>query len=206
MNSPDGFGLFLILICATLVFAILFLISKHKSKGILGSRFLLAGAIVALVVVSFAAKNTMVSYYNQIFASSPYDFSEFKSILFKYGEGDSLVNQYNSATGEYQYLNRQNMLVKTNLYLTGNDLLYLHNKASEVGFWNFPCKELNTDTTNSSGAKPFKYFIEFNYLHKTKTVLFDANYQGSPQLADANRLLIKEIESVISEADDRQKK
>jgi hypothetical protein len=206
MTASDGSGLFLTLVCATLVFAVLFLISKRKSKGILGKRFLLWGAIALLVVVSLAAKNTIVNYYDQIFAPSPYDFSEFKSIVFKYGEGDSLVNQYNSATGDYQYLNRQNQLVKTHLYLTRNDLLYLHRKAAEVGFWDFPSKELNTDTTNTNGAKPFKYFIEFDYQHKTKTVLFDANYEGSPQVADANRLLIQEIETVISGADDRQKK
>jgi hypothetical protein len=206
MTSPDGLGLFLILLCATLVFAVIFLISKRKSKGILGRRFLLVGAIVALVIVFLAAKNTIFSYYDQIFAPSPYDFSEFKSIVFKYGEGDSLVNQYNSATGEYQYLNRQNQLVKTRLYLTRNDLLYLHRKAAELGFWEFPAKELNTDTTSNDGAKPFKYFIELNYRQKTKTVLFDANYDGPQKLADANRLLIREIETVISGADDRQKK
>ena len=206
MNSPDGFGLFLILLCTALLFAVIFLISKRKSKGILGHRLVLAGAIVLLVIVSLAARGAIVNYYNQLFAPSPYDFSEFRSIVFKYGEGDSLVNQYNSATGDYQYLNRQNRLVKTHLYLTRNDLLYLHRKAAELGFWDFPAKELNTDTAANNGAKPFKYFIELNYRQKTKTVLFDANYEGSAQLADANRLLIQEIESVISGADDRQKK
>jgi hypothetical protein len=206
MTTNDGFGLFLILLCAALAAAVIFLVSKRKSKGILANRFLLIGTIAVLLIVSLAAKDTIIQYCGQIFKPSPYDFSEFKSIVFKYGEGDSLVNQYNSETGEYQYLNRQNVLVKTHLYLTHSDLLYLHRKAAEAGFWDFPAKLLNTDTTNTNGAKPFKYLVELNYQHKTKTVLFDANYNGSPQLADANRLLIKEIESVISEADDRQKK
>jgi len=206
MTANNGFGLFLILLCAALAAAVIFLVSRRKSQGVLANKFLLIGTVVALLIVSLAAKDTIVQYYGQIFKPSPYDFSEFKSIVFKYGEGDSLVNQYNSATGEYQYLNRQNILVKTRLYLTHNDLLYLHRKAAEVGFWDFPAKLLNTDTTNTNGAKPFEYRIELNYQHKTKTVLFDANYNGSPQLADANRLLIQEIQSVISEADDRQKK
>ncbi len=206
MTTTDGFDLFWVLLCATLVFAVIFLVSKRKSKGILGRRFLLFGAIAALAVVSFAAKDSIVVYYRQIFRPSPYDFSEFKSIVFKYGEGDSLGNQYNSETGEYQYLNRSNQLVKTQMYLTRNDLLYLHRKAAELGFWDFPAKELNTDTTNTNGVKHFRYFIELNYGQKTKTVLFDANYDGPQQLVEANRLLIKEIESVINEADDRQKK
>jgi len=206
MNSTDGFGLFLILLCAALLFGVIFLISKRKSDGFLGHRFLLFGAIAVLLIVLFAAKDTMVSYYQQLFKPLPYDFSEFKSIVFKYGEKDSLLNQYNSATGEYQYLNRQNQLVKTHLYLTRNDLLYLHNKAAEAGFWDFPAKELNTDTTNSNGAKPFEYLIEFDYQHHSKKVLFDANYDGPQQMVLANRQLIQEIENVISEADERQKK
>ncbi|HZY38074.1 MAG TPA: hypothetical protein VFE53_15570 [Mucilaginibacter sp.] len=206
MTSNDGFGLFLILLSVALAFGVLFLISKRKSKGILGNRFLLFGAMAALLIILFAAKDTIVSYYQQMFKPSPYDFSEFKSIVFKYGEGDSLVNQYNSATGEYQYLNKQNELVKTRLYLTRNDLLYLHRKAAELGFWDFPSKELNTDTTNTNGVKPIEYFIELDYQHKIKTVVFSSRYEGSTQLVDANRLLIKEIESVISEAGDRQKK
>jgi hypothetical protein len=206
MTATDGFDLFLMLVCATLVFLVIFLISKRNSKGILSNRFLLFGAIAALAFVSFAAKDSIAGYYRQIFRPSPYDFSEFKSIVFKYGEGDSLVNQYNSETGEYQYLDRSNQLVKTQMYLTRNDLLYLHRKAAELGFWDFPSKELNTDTTNTNGVRPFEYLVEFNYRHSTKTVLFDANYDGPQQLVDANRLLIKEIESAINEADDRQKK
>ena len=206
MATPDGSSLVLILIFATLFFGVLFLVFKRKSTGILGNRFLLFGATAALVIFFFMARGALVTFCQQIFKPSPYDFSEFKSVVFKYGEGDSLVNQYNSATGEYQYLDRSNKLVKTHLYLTETDLLYLHNKAAEVGFWDFPPRELNTDTTNTNGAKPFEYLVEFNYQHKTKTVLFDANYDGPQQLAEANRLLIKEIESVISGAGERQKK
>src|SRR5580700_5478429 len=117
MTTPDGFGLFLILLCAALVFGLIFLLSKRKSKGILGNRFLLLGAIAVLVIALLTGKDAIIGYYLQIFRPSPYDFSEFKSIVFKYGEGDSLVNQYNSATGKYQYLNRNNQLVKTHLYL-----------------------------------------------------------------------------------------
>ena len=206
MTTTDGSGLILILIFAALFCGVFFLVFKRKSEGVLGNRFLLLGATAALIIFSFMAKGALVTLYQQIFAPSPYDFSEFKSIVFKYGEADSLVNQYNSATGEYQYLDRSNHIVKTKLYLTGNDLLYLHRKAAEVGFWDFPANEVNTDTTGSNSVKPIEYMVALNYLHKTKTVLFSTNYNGPQRLVEANRELIKEINEIISGAGERQKK
>ncbi len=206
MTTTDGSGPVLILIFAALFCAVLFLLFKRKSEGILGNRFLLFGATAALIIFFFMARGAMVTLYQQIFAPSPYDFSEFKSIVFKYGEGDSLVNQYNSATGEYQYLDRSNHTVKTKLYLTANDLLYLHRRAAELGFWNFPEKEVNPDTTNTNGVKPITYLVGFNYQHKSKKVLFSTNYNGPQPLIEANRELIKEIQDIMSGAGERQKK
>jgi hypothetical protein len=206
MTTPDGSGLILILIFAALFFGVLFLVFKRKSSGILGNRFLLLGATAVLVIFFFMARGAMVTLYQQMFKPLPYDFSEFKSIVFEYGENDSLVNQYNSATGEYQYLDRSNSLIKTHLYLTATDLLYLHRKAAESGFWDFPSKEINTDTTNNNGVKPTEYLVELNYQHKTKKVLFSTNYEGPPELIEANRLFIKEIQDILSQAGERQKK
>jgi hypothetical protein len=159
-----------------------------------------------LIIFFLLARGTIIGYYNSIFKEAPYDFSELKSIVFKYGVKDSLVNQYNSATGEYRYLNRSDSLVKTTVYLTATDLLYLHRKAAELGFWDFPVNEVNTDTTNTNGVKQQEYLIEFNYQHKSKTVLFSANYDGQQQLVEANRVLIKEIQGVLATAEARQKK
>jgi hypothetical protein len=48
--------------------------------------------------------------------------------------------------------------------------------------------------------------IAFNYLRKSKKVVFDANYDGPQKLVEANQILIKEIQSVLAEAESRQKK
>lgn len=146
-----------------------------------------------------------VYYYSRMLKNAPYKFTEFKSIVFKYGDGDSLVNTYNSATGEYQYINKKDSLVKINLLLTKDDLLYLHRKASELGFWDFPAKELSSDTTGFQGHKPPHYFIQFNYQRKSKTVMFDAAFNGDDKLKDANMDLIKEIMSTLATAEDRKK-
>jgi len=206
MTTTNGSDLALILIFAALFCVVLFLVFKRKSEGFLGNRFLRLGATAAMGIFFFMARGALVTLYQQIFAPSPYDFSEFKSIEFKYGEMDSLVNQYNSATGDYQYLDRSNHLVKTRLYLTVNDLLYLHRKAAEAGFWSFPADEVNNDTTNTNGVKPMEYLVGFNYQHRTKKVLFSANYNGPQPLVEANRQLIKEIQDVLSAAEERQKK
>jgi len=166
-----------------------------KSKKI----FLLGTIIGSFVIYS-------VIYYVGVFRRAPYKFSEFKSIVFKYGTGDSLINSYNSQTGEYDYVNKKDSLVKTHLDLTTGDLLYLHRKAAELGFWDFPDKELNTDTTQFHKEKPTHYYIEFNYKRKSKKVLFDESFNGDIRLRDANAQLIKEITHVLADAEDRQRK
>jgi hypothetical protein len=148
-----------------------------------------------------------VIYYTGVLKNAPYKFTEFKSFVFKYGNGDSLVNTYNSLTGEYHYLNRHDSLVKTILFLNKNDLLYLHRKAADLGLWDFPSNELNSnDTLKFKGSKPPHYYIEFNYQRKRKIVNFDANYDGPTKLRDANVQMIKEIMHVLADAEDKQKK
>ena len=117
-----------------------------------------------------------------------------------------MLNSYNSATGEYQYLNKHDSLVKKTLFLKKSELLYLHRKASELGLWDFPSVETMNDTANLKVAKPLRYDIEFNYQRKSKKVLFDANFNGPTKLVDANEQVIKEIMSVLDEAESRQKK
>jgi len=140
-----------------------------------------------------------------VFKNAPYKFTEFKSIVFKYGVRDSLLNSYNSETGEYQYLNRHDSLVKMHLFLKKSELLYLHRKASDLGFWNFPSNETTPDSSNKQGMKPPRYIIQFNYQRKSKTVTYDANFVGPDKLTEANGMMIKEIETVLNEAEQRQK-
>jgi hypothetical protein len=146
-----------------------------------------------------------VYYYSRMLKNAPYKFTEFKSFVFKYGYGDSLVNTYNSVNGEYDYVNKKDSLVKSTLFLTKDDLLYLHRKAADLGFWDFPVKELNTDTTGLHGRKPVHYYIEFNYERKSKKVLFDESFTGEDRLKDANVDLIKEIMHTLAAAEDRKK-
>jgi hypothetical protein len=145
-------------------------------------------------------------YYGMILKDAPYKFKEFKSFSIQYGTGNNLLNKYNSATGEYQYVNKQDSLVKMHMLLTTGDLLVLHRKAADLGFWDFPSDERNSDTAHLNGAQPPRYIIQYNYLHKSKKVIFDANYVGPQKLVDANLQMIKEIQAVLDGAEARQKK
>jgi hypothetical protein len=135
-------------------------------------------------------------YYGVMIKNAPYKFSDFDHISIQYGDRDSMLNKYNSKTGDYQYLTKKDSLVKMHLYLHRTyDLQYLHRKAADLGFWDFPSQELG-DTS----VKAPRYIIEFAYKRKTKRVIFDANFNGNPKLKDANERLIKEILARINDA------
>ena len=144
-----------------------------------------------------------VYYYSIMIGNAPYRFSEFQSFSIQYGTGDSLLNKYNSKTGDYQYLDNRDSLIKKHLRLNSDQLLYLHRKAAYWGFWNFPAVEIN-DSAKAKGIKAPHYIIQFNYLHKSKKVLFDAAFDGDIKLRDANQGMIAEIEKVLNEAESAQ--
>ncbi|MDN5289377.1 MAG: hypothetical protein JWR38_5651 [Mucilaginibacter sp.] len=155
------------------------------------------------IVLPFVAY--CVYYYGMMIKNAPYRFSDFDSITFQYGDIDSLVNQYNSKTGDYQYLDRRDSLVKMHLRLNKDELLYLHRKAADLGFWDFPTQEL-ADTTKGEKNKSVRYIIEFKYKKKSKTVVYDSGFVGDVRLIDANKTLIKEIKQSLLTAEERQKK
>jgi len=137
--------------------------------------------------------------------NAPYRFSDFQSIVFEYGNGDSLVNKWNSQTKDYQYVNTRDSLVKMKLHVRNDDLLFLHRKAAELGFWNFPSVEKG-DSTKYGGKSTPHYLIIFNYKKKSKKVLFDEAFDGDPKLKDANEQMIKLIQNVLNTEEEREKK
>jgi hypothetical protein len=137
--------------------------------------------------------------------NAPYRFADFESITFKYGLGDSLTNTFDSKTGDYQYLDSRDSLIKTKVKLRKDDLLYLHRKAAELGFWNFPEEISGEGRPNHSKNSPH-YLIEFKYQGKTKHVLYDIQNTESPKLNDAAKSLITEISNVINDTRDRDMK
>jgi len=161
----------------------------------------------AFIILSLALPFLIycVYYYSMMIGNAPYKFSEFDSIVFNYGNGDSLINKFNSKTKDYEYVNTRDSLVKGQLHLNSDELLFLHRKAAELGFWDFPNVEEN-DSLRAKHVVTPHYFIQYNYKRKSKTVLFDAAFSGDPKLKDANEQMIKVIQQVIGEAEEREKK
>ncbi|MHB1178478.1 MAG: hypothetical protein ACYCZO_09115 [Daejeonella sp.] len=142
-----------------------------------------------------------VYYYSIMIKNAPYRFSDFESITFKYGLGDSLINRYDSKTGAYQYVDSRDSLVKTTVRLRKDDLLYLHRKAAELGFWNFPDEISAENNPNRSTNSP-RYYLEFKYKDKAKHVLYDAQNTENPKLSDAAKSLITEVSNMINDTRD----
>ncbi len=159
------------------------------------------GACIIIPFVGYC-----VIYYGHVIKVAPYRFAEFESFQFQYGPGDSLVNKYDSKTGDYQYVNAKDSLVKTKLHLTHDELSYLHHKVADLGFWDFPEDQLVKDTVDAAGHKPLHYYIAFNYKRKSKKVYYDEAYNGPPKLVEADGIVVQQIKKILSEAEEREKK
>lgn len=139
-----------------------------------------------------------VYYYSIMIKNAPYKFVEFENLTIKTMVGGQVDKSFSSKTGDYQYTNTSDSLIKKKVKLSKDDLLYLHRKAADLGFWNWP-KEMIGDT---SGNSP-RYYIEYDYERKKKIIEVDAAYQGDIKLKEASLELIKTIDLAISDAADR---
>ena len=141
-------------------------------------------------------------YYSVMIKNAPYRFTDFESVVLKYGEGTDLINQFDSRTGYFQYVNNRDSLMSDTIRLRKDDLLYLHRKAAELGFWNLP-DDMTTDTESDKQPVP-RFYLQFNYKEKSKEVTLDADFNdGNPKMKDAARSVIDEVRRVLSDAQDR---
>ena len=140
-----------------------------------------------------------VYYYTVMVKNAPYKFAEFESITLKAGLGGNYDKIYNSKSQVYQYTNSNDSIVKSRVKISNDDLLYLHRKAAELGFWNWPSNMVG----DTSGKSP-RYYIEFKYKRKSKIMEIDAAYDGNAKLKDAALELTKTIDKVVEDSDERQ--
>lgn len=141
-------------------------------------------------------------YYSIMLRNAPYRFSDFESIVLQYGEGSDLVNTFDSKTARFQYLNTRDSLVEDTLRLRKDDLLYLHRKAAELGFWNLPDDMTGPQHRPDEGPVP-RFYLQFNYKEKSKAVTLDADFDGNPKMRETAKSVIDEVRRVMSDARDR---
>ena len=152
------------------------------------------------IIVPFLAY--CVFYYMPILRNAPFKSSEFESFQFKWGVGKVLENVYDSSTGDYQYVNNQDSIIKTKVKLRKDDMIYLHRKANELGLWNFPDVIANKGSDLKSPTV-LRYEIQFNYKKKSKKVIYQTDYNEITKLRDVAAQMTKLISQSISDAEQR---
>jgi hypothetical protein len=164
-----------------------------------GKKIFLAASIIVPFLIY------CVIYYRPMIKNAPFKSTEFVSLQYKWGVGEVLENSYDSATGEYQYLNAQDSLVKTNVKLRKNDIIYLHNKANELGLWNFP-DEIANRGADLHSSQVLRYELQFNYKRKSKKVIIMSDYQEIPKLMSVATQMRTLVADAINDAEERYSK
>ena len=146
-----------------------------------------------------------IVYYAPIIRNAPFKAKEFVSLEYKWGVGTNLENSYNSATGEYRYLNDKDSLIVKHVELNARDKKYLDSNADEQGFWNLPDIVANNENDIKNSKAP-RYFMKFNYQKKSKEVTYLSDFEGNIRMKNAAVQMQKIIEQSIIDAEERAKK
>jgi len=143
-------------------------------------------------------------YYSSMIKNAPYRFSDFESIELTFGTPDEMLNKYDSKTTEYQFLTKDDKVIKDTVKFRKDDLLYLHRKAMELGFWNVD-DDMTTPRANADEGKNVpRYILKYTYKEKSKEVVLDADYAGTQKMKDAAKSTIDAVITMIAEAQARQ--
>jgi len=151
-------------------------------------------ATFAVIVIT-----AVVGYYVMGLKKSPYPVANFESFSFKWGTVGRLENAYYSSNGDYSYLNNRDSLITTNVKLRANEIIFIHNKINELGFWKLPNK-IGDQKPNSKA--PF-YELNFNYKEKSKKILVYSDFDENPLLLDSAMQIITLVQRTIDEAEGR---
>ena len=126
----------------------------------------------------------------------------FVSLNYQWGVGDSLQNSYDSKTGNYQFLDQRDRLIKENFKLRTNNVIYLHSKIDEEDLLNLP------DTIANAGAnfkdpKVLRYQFKFVYDDTTRNIIYLTNYDKDALIGHKANALQKLVQQTINEAEER---
>ena len=143
-----------------------------------------------------------IVYYRPIISNAPFKAKEFVSLEYKWGIGTNLENSYNSATGEYRYLNDKDSIIIKNIPLSQKDKKFLDSNADEQGFWNLPNVIANSEGDLNS-PQMLRYFIKFNYETKSKEVTYFPNFDGNQKMKSAAAQMQKIIEQYLNDQEQK---
>jgi hypothetical protein len=162
-------------------------------KTQLRKNFSLIATLAVILITS------VVGYYVIGLKKAPYPVANFESFSFKWGTGDSLENSYFSGNGDYSYLNNRDSLIRTNVKLRANEIIFIHNRINELGFWKLPTQ---IGAAKSNSKAPF-YELEFNYKERSKKIKVYSDFDENPLLLDSAMQIITMVQRTIDEAEGR---
>ena len=151
-------------------------------------------ATIAVIVIM-----TIVGYYVISLKKAPYPVSSFQYFTYKWGTAEKLENTYVSSTGEYHYLDNRDSLIKTQVKLRSNDIIFIHNKANELGIWKLP----NVVGKQSMNTKSPTYELQFHYKEKTKKITVYSGSDDHPQQLDSAMQIVRIVRQAIDQAEGR---
>lgn len=154
------------------------------------------------VVVPFVIYSAI--YYAPIIRNAPFQEKYFVSLQYQWGTGEKLDNSYDSATGTFKYLNKNDSLVNKNIKLTVGDIKYLDSIADVQGFWNLPSVIANNES-DLKDARQLRYVIKFNYQKKSKEVTYFPSFNGNEKMKGAASKMQKEIELTLIDKEEEAK-
>ena len=154
-------------------------------------------ATLALILIT-----AVVGYYVIGLKQAPYAVANFESFSFKWGTEGKLENSYSSANGDYSYLDNRDSVIKTNVKLRANEIIFIHNKINELGFWKLQEK---IGTQKPISKAPF-YELQFNYKEKSKKIIVYSDFDENPQMQDSAMQIMTMVQRAIDEAEGRYRR
>lgn len=151
-------------------------------------------ATIAVIVIT-----GVVGYYMISLKKAPYDVADFDSFVYKWGIGPVLENSYSSINGDYQYLDNRDSLIKTKVKLRANDMIFIHNKINELGFWNLP----STIGKPNRNNKSLVFELQFKYKKKSKKITIYGDLDDNPGVLDSAIQIKNVLQKAIDEAEAR---
>lgn len=152
--------------------------------------------IIVIIIISIAG------YFLINKQKGPYSASELVGIEYKWGLGDTLVNSYNSSTGQYQYLDNRDSLIRKIVKLRANNIIFIHSKANELNLWDLPSIIANKNADLKSN-KVLRFEILFKYETRAKKIVYLTDYDEDLFVSDRVNQLQQTIKSTIDEVEDR---
>jgi hypothetical protein len=128
--------------------------------------------------------------------------ASFVSLSYKWGVGDTLQNYYDSKTGQYQFVDQRERLIKENFKLRTNNIIYLHSKINENDLLNVPDTIANPGA-NLKDSTVLRYEFKFVYDDTTRNIIYLTNYDKNPTIVGRATGLQKIVQQVIAEAEER---